>query len=86
MAADTVSTSPHPRAVVVLGSLHFDIMVESQRRPIKGETVTGTSWYPKLGGKGGNQAVAGKFHGADTRLISATGTDNFADYLHARLA
>lgn len=72
-------------AVVVVGSLHYDIMVEAPDRPVKGETVTGTRWYPKFGGKGGNQAVAAKRHGADTRLISATGTDNFADYLHARL-
>ena len=71
--------------VVVLGSLHYDIMVEAPHRPVKGETVTGERWYPKFGGKGGNQAVAAKIHGATTRLISATGTDNFADYLHARL-
>jgi len=73
-------------AVAVLGSLHYDIMVEASHRPVKGETVTGTRWYPKFGGKGGNQAVAAKLHGADTRIIGATGVDNFADYLHARLA
>ena len=44
-------------SVVVLGSLHYDIMVEGPGRPRKGETVTGTAWYPKCGGKGGNQAV-----------------------------
>lgn len=73
-------------AVVVLGSLHYDIMLEASHRPVKGETVTGERWYPKFGGKGGNQAIACKSHGADTRLMSATGTDNFADYIHARLS
>lgn len=71
--------------VVVLGSLHYDIMVESTHRPVKGETVTGQRWYPKFGGKGGNQAVAVKLHGTTVRFISATGRDNFADYLHDRL-
>ncbi len=85
-SADVPVSVSKPSAVVVLGSLHYDIMVEAPDRPVKGETVTGTRWYPKFGGKGGNQAVAAKRQGADTRLISATGTDNFADYLHARLA
>ena len=85
-SADVPVSVSKASAVVVLGSLHYDIMVEAPDRPVKGETVTGTRWYPKFGGKGGNQAVAAKRQGADTRLISATGTDNFADYLHARLA
>lgn len=72
--------------VVVLGSLHYDIMVEAPHRPKKGETVTGQRWYPKFGGKGGNQAVAAKLHGAQVHFVSATGSDNFADYLHERLS
>lgn len=86
MATKQSTTDAKASAVVVLGSLHYDIMVEATHRPVKGETVTGSCWYPKFGGKGGNQAVAAKMHGADTRLIGATGVDNFADYLHARLA
>ena len=86
MAVGTTRPRAHPGTVVVLGSLHYDILVEAPDRPVKGETVTGTRWYPKFGGKGGNQSVAAQYHGADTRLISATGNDNFADYLHARLA
>ena len=45
-------------AVVVVGSLHYDIMVDAPDRPRKGETVAGLSWSPKFGGKGGNQALA----------------------------
>ncbi len=81
----TDKTETTASVVLVLGSLHYDIMVEASHRPVKGETVTGERWYPKFGGKGGNQAVAAKIHGATTRLISATGCDNFADYLHNRL-
>lgn len=81
----TEKTELSASAVVVLGSLHYDIMVEAPHRPAKGETVTGERWYPKFGGKGGNQAVAAKIHGTTTRLVSATGSDNFANYLHDRL-
>jgi len=77
---------PGPSGIVlVLGSLHYDVMIEAPHRPATGETVTGQRWYPKFGGKGGNQAVACKQHGAEVRFVSATGTDNFADYLHERL-
>ena len=86
MSGNQPETISSALAVVVLGSLHYDIMLEAPHRPVKGETVTGTRWYPKFGGKGGNQAIAANAHGADVRLVSATGIDNFADYLHARLA
>ena len=58
-------TSSSP-AVVVLGSLHYDITVQGPARPRKGETVTGQSWQPKCGGKGGNQAVAAAKAGVQT--------------------
>lgn len=71
-----------PKAgVVVVGSLHYDLMIDAPDRPRKGETVTGTRWYPKFGGKGGNQAVAAHHAGADTRFVGALGTDNFADFM-----
>ncbi|TIT75601.1 MAG: ribokinase, partial [Mesorhizobium sp.] len=48
-----MSVSSRP-VVVVVGSLHYDIMVDAPDRPRKGETVTGFGWRPKFGGKGGN--------------------------------
>ncbi len=72
-------------AVIVVGSLHYDIMVDAPNRPRKGETVTGDRWYPKFGGKGGNQAVAAALAGATTRFVGAVGQDNFADLLCSRL-
>lgn len=68
-------------AVVVVGSLHFDIMVDAPRRPRKGETVTGHAWRPKFGGKGGNQAVAAAKAGADARMAGAVGDDDFGKFL-----
>ena len=71
--------------VVVLGSLHYDIMVEAPDRPRKGETLPGRSWYPKTGGKGGNQAIAARRAGAGVAMIGAVGRDAFGAALLASL-
>ena len=71
--------------VVVVGSLHYDIMVDAPDRPRKGETVTGTAWRPKFGGKGGNQAVAAAQAGADVRMAGAIGDDGFGAFLLEKL-
>ena len=67
--------------VVVVGSLHYDIMVDAPDRPRKGETVTGYAWRPKFGGKGGNQAVAAAKAGAQVRFAGAVGDDDFGRFL-----
>lgn len=71
--------------IVVVGSLHYDIMVDAPDRPRKGETVTGHSWRPKFGGKGGNQAVAAARAGAAVRMAGAVGDDDFGRFLLDRL-
>jgi ribokinase len=63
--------------VTVLGSLHYDILVDAPARPRKGETITGAASRPKLGGKGGNQAVAAARAGATTSMIGMVGNDAF---------
>jgi len=80
-----MTASPHP-VVVVVGSLHYDIMVDAPDRPRKGETVTGLAWRPKFGGKGGNQAVAAATAGADVRMVGAVGDDDFGRFLLANLS
>jgi ribokinase len=67
--------------VTVFGSLHYDITVDAPDRPRKGETVTGRSWLPKCGGKGGNQAVAAARVGAAVAMIGAVGDDDFGRVL-----
>ncbi len=64
-------------SVIVFGSLHYDIMVHGPARPRKGETVTGESWHPKCGGKGGNQAVSAAKTGIRTAMIGAVADDAF---------
>lgn len=67
--------------VVVVGSLHYDIMIDAPDRPRKGETVTGYAWRPKFGGKGGNQAVAAAKAGGEVRFAGAVGDDDFGRFL-----
>lgn len=71
--------------VTVFGSLHYDIAVFGPARPRKGETVTGTSWHPKFGGKGGNQAVSAARSGVSTAMIGAVADDDFGRFLVANL-
>lgn len=68
-------------AVVVIGSLHYDIMLDAPDRPRKGETVVGHSWHPKFGGKGGNQAVAAARTGIETRFVGSVGADDFSTFM-----
>jgi ribokinase len=74
-----------PPAVIVVGSLHYDIMVDAPDRPRKGETIAGRSWVTKFGGKGGNQAVAARRQGVPTATVGAVGDDSFGPALLAGL-
>ncbi len=67
--------------VVVLGSLHMDVMVYAPDRPRKGETLRGSAWGLRCGGKGGNQAVQAALHGAEVAMISRIGDDDFGQQL-----
>ncbi len=67
--------------VLVVGSLHHDIVVETPHLPRVDETAVGRRWYPKFGGKGGNQAVAVGAAGGRSRMFSAVGQDGFGTFL-----
>ena len=72
--------------VVVCGSLNMDIVVQSKRRPAKGETLLGATVSFLPGGKGLNQAIAAARLGTATVMYGAVGTDAFADGLRSFLA
>jgi ribokinase len=75
-----------PRPVVlIVGSLHYDIMVEADHLPRPDETAVGTRWYPKFGGKGGNQAVSVGKQGSLSRIVGAVGADSFGPFLRDHL-
>lgn len=67
--------------IAVTGSLHYDIMLDADRRPEKGETVMGTRCRYKFGGKGGNQAVALAMAGTDVIFAGAVGDDEQGKFL-----
>src|ERR1700727_364650 len=74
-----------PPRGIVLGSLHLDIMVHASDRPKKGETLPGSAWGYKAGGKGGNQAVAAAQFGARSSMIGRVGNDDFGKRLLSHL-
>tara|TARA_B100001123_G_C15236407_1_gene997296 strand:- start:147 stop:1007 length:861 start_codon:yes stop_codon:yes gene_type:complete len=67
--------------ILVVGSLHYDIILNAAQQPKKGETLIGKSWFPKFGGKGGNQAIAAASYGVSTKIVSAVGNDDFGQYI-----
>src|ERR1700749_2725379 len=75
-----------PPRVAVLGSLHLDIMVHASDRPKKGETLPGSAWGYKAGGKGGNQAVAAAQFGARASMVGRVGKDDFGKRLLSHLS
>ncbi len=77
---------PERPRVCVVGSLHFDIMVQAPYLPRTGETLIGDAWWWKQGGKGGNQAVAAARHGAAVRMVGCLGRDEFGARLREQLA
>lgn len=72
--------------VIVVGSLHLDVMVRASRFPQPGETLAGEEWAFKCGGKGGNQAVAAALQGAGTAMVGCVGNDDFGQRLRENLA
>src|SRR3984885_6040425 len=85
-AADESEEIRTPARVVVLGSLHLDILVHASDRPKKGETLPGTAWGYKAGGKGGNQAVAAAQFGARASMVGRVGKDDFGKRLLSHLS
>jgi len=71
--------------VAVVGSLHLDIMVKGPHLPRLDETVIGSAWRFKCGGKGGNQAAAAARAGARVGFIGAIGDDDFGRRLRDNL-
>jgi len=76
--AEEKMTAP---VILTVGSLHYDILVEADHLPARDETAIGRRWYPKFGGKGGNQAVSVSRQGARSRMFGAVGEDDFGRYL-----
>ena len=62
--------------VVVLGSLNFDTIARVDAFPKPGTTIVARDLTFRLGGKGGNQAVAAARQGASVLMIGSLGDDS----------
>jgi ribokinase len=72
--------------VFVVGSINQDFVLQVERRPEPGETVTNAQLSKGNGGKGANQAAAAALLGADVTILGRVGDDGFGEPLVAALA
>ncbi len=72
--------------VCVVGSFMMDLVAFAPRRPLPGETLRGTGFGMRLGGKGFNQAVAAARAGARVSMVGLLGGDDFGAAFRAALA
>jgi ribokinase len=67
--------------IVVVGSLNMDLVTQTERVPVMGETLTGTAFKTVCGGKGGNQAFAAARLGGKVTMLGCVGNDVFGKEL-----
>ncbi|POS84303.1 hypothetical protein EPUL_002599 [Erysiphe pulchra] len=90
-----------PKFISVIGSLNTDLVTTTARLPLGGETLTATSFFTGLGGKGANQAVACArlsqpnpstglqpkiFKNVNVKMIGAVGADEFGPRMKSSMA
>jgi len=72
--------------ILVVGSLHLDVIVHSSRLPKPDETLLGDKVSYRFGGKGGNQAVAAAKIDVQVFMAGRIGTDNFGKKIYDTLS
>ena len=65
--------------VLVVGSINVDYVIETDRLPKLGETLTGKHFAMNFGGKGANQATAIAKIGCEVKMLGAVGKDFSGD-------
>ena len=72
----------------VFGSLNNDLVMNAPVLPKKGQTVTNAEFHQVYGGKGANQALAGRLSQKEVRVAfaGAVGTDNVGQVYSQYLA
>ncbi|MBA2677608.1 MAG: ribokinase [Ktedonobacteraceae bacterium] len=73
------------KPVVVVGSINIDLVSNTDRIPVAGETILARDFQTHPGGKGANQAVAVGRLGYPVRMIGRVGNDAFGTQLKASL-
>ena len=72
--------------ILVVGSLHLDVIVHSSRLPKPDETLLGNKVSYRFGGKGGNQALAAAKIDVQVFMAGRIGTDNFGKQIYDTLS
>ena len=72
--------------ILVVGSLHLDVIVNSSRLPQPDETLLGDKVSYRYGGKGGNQALAAAKISVQVLMAGRIGNDNFGKEIYDTLA
>ena len=75
-----------PKAnIVVVGSINMDMVIQTPKLPVTGETVLGGDYTTVPGGKGANQAVSASRLGARVVMFGCLGQDSFGQQLLTNL-
>ncbi len=72
-------------SLLVVGALHWDVVLQAPRLPRLDETLRGTEVDYRFGGKGGNQAVAAASAGASVAFAGRIGSDDAGVAMRTRL-
>ena len=72
-------------SLLVVGALHWDVVVRASRLPQLDETLRGSDVAYQFGGKGGNQAIAAAKAGAQVGFAGRIGKDAAGASMHAQL-
>ena len=73
-------------SILVVGSLHLDVVLNAPHLPELDETVTGHNVAYVFGGKGGNQAIAAARMGGHVHFAGRAGQDSFGDMIRETFA
>jgi ribokinase len=67
--------------IIVIGSTNTDMVIQSPKLPLPGETILGGQFFMFPGGKGANQAVVAARLGGNVTFVARTGDDVPGMYL-----
>lgn len=73
------------KKIAVIGSLNMDLITQTEKLPIMGETISGLAFRTVCGGKGGNQACAAAKLGGNVIMLGCIGQDTFGHELFFNL-
>lgn len=71
--------------ILVIGSSNVDFVMQMERLPTTGETVTDATFLQTFGGKGANAAVGAARAGGQVRFVNCVGDDAFGAQIIAQM-